>query len=45
MASLTVGCASVGGTIYGAGVGYVLGDADMGAAIGATAVLVKDIWN
>lgn len=45
VASLIVGCASVGGAIYGAGVGYVLGDAEMGAAIGATAGLVKDIWN
>jgi uncharacterized membrane protein len=44
-ASLIVGCASVGGAIYGAGVGYILGDAEMGAAIGATAGLVKDIWD
>ena len=43
-ASLIVGCATIKGTLYGAGIGYVLGDAEMGAAIGATAGLVKDIW-
>jgi hypothetical protein len=43
-ASLIVGCATVGGTLMGAGVGYVLGDAELGASIGATAGLVKDIW-
>jgi hypothetical protein len=32
-ASVIVGCATVGGAIYGAGVGYILGDAEMGAAI------------
>ena len=42
-ASLIVGCATVGGTIMGAGIGYVLGDAELGAGIGATAGLVKDI--
>ena len=45
VASLIVGCATIGGTIMGAGVGYVLGDAELGASIGATAGLVKDIWN
>ena len=43
-ASLIVGCAAIGGAVYGAGVGYILGDAKMGAQIGATAGLVKDIW-
>jgi len=45
VASLIVGCATVKGTLYGAGIGYILGDAEMGAAIGATAGLVKDIWD
>jgi hypothetical protein len=31
--------------VLGAGVGYVLGDATMGAQIGATAGLIKDIWD
>ena len=44
-ASLIVGCATVKGTALGAGVGYVLGDAEMGAAIGATAGMIKDIWD
>ena len=43
--SLILGCATVKGTVMGAGVGYVLGDAQMGAAIGATAGLIKDIWD
>jgi hypothetical protein len=43
-ASLIVGCSTIGGTVLGAGVGYMLGDAELGAGIGATAGLVKDIW-
>jgi predicted small secreted protein len=44
-ASLIVGCATVKGTLMGAGIGYVLGDAEYGAAVGATAGLIRDIWN
>ncbi len=44
-ASIIVGCATVKGTVMGAGIGYVLGDAEMGASIGATAGLIKDIWD
>ena len=40
-----LGCATVKGTALGAGIGYVLGDAQTGAAIGATAGLIKDIWD
>ena len=43
-ACLIVGCATVGGTIAGAGIGYVLGDAELGASIGATTGLIRDIW-
>ena len=39
------GCATVQGTVLGAGVGYVFGDAEMGAAVGATAGMIKDIWD
>ena len=45
MAALLVGCATVKGTVMGAGVGYLFGDARMGAEIGATAGLIKDIWD
>ena len=44
-ACLIVGCATIGGTIMGAGIGYVLGDAELGAGIGATTGLIKDIWD
>ncbi len=44
-ASVIVGCATVKGTVMGAGIGYVLGDAEYGASIGATAGLIRDIWN
>ena len=44
-ASLIVGCSTMSGAVYGAGVGYILGDAELGASIGATAGLVKDIWD
>lgn len=45
MAAFLIGCATVKGTVLGAGVGYLFGDAQMGAEIGATVGLVKDIWN
>ena len=44
-AVVLVGCATTRGAILGAGVGYVFGDAELGAQIGATAGLVKDVWN
>ena len=44
-ASLIVGCATVRGTVMGAGIGYVLGDAEYGAQVGATTSLIRDIWN
>ena len=44
-ACLIVGCATVKGTLMGAGIGYVLGDAELGASIGATTGLIKDIWD
>lgn len=44
-AATLVGCATVKGTILGAGVGYMFGDADMGAQIGATTGMIKDIWD
>ena len=40
-----VGCNTIRGTVMGAGIGYVLGDAEMGATIGATAGLIRDIWD
>ncbi len=43
--SLIAGCATIRGTVMGAGIGYVLGDAKYGAQIGATAGLIKDIWD
>ena len=45
LAMYLIACATIGGTIMGAGIGYVLGDAEAGAQIGATAGLVKDIWD
>ena len=44
-ALILVGCATTKGAILGAGVGYVLGDTRMGASIGATAGMIKDIWD
>lgn len=38
------GCNTIGGTLAGAGIGYVMGDAEFGADVGATVGLVKDIW-
>ena len=43
-AAMLGGCNTVGGSIAGAGIGYVLGDAEFGADVGAAAGLVKDIW-
>ena len=37
-------CNTMGGAIAGAGIGYVMGDAEWGADVGATVGLVKDIW-
>ncbi len=37
-------CATVGGTIVGAGIGAIAGDAEMGAAVGATSGAVIDIF-
>ena len=45
VAAMLIGCATIKGTVMGAGVGYLFGDARMGAEIGATAGLIKDIWN
>ena len=44
IAALTVACATVGGTLVGAGIGAIAGDAQMGAAVGGTAGLVVDIF-
>ncbi len=38
------GCNTMRGTVMGAGIGYVMGDAEWGAEVGATVGLVKDIW-
>ena len=38
------GCNTRGGAVMGAGIGYVMGDAEWGADVGATVGLVKDIW-
>ena len=43
-ALVLVGCATVGGTVVGAGIGALAGDAEMGAAVGATAGAVVDIF-
>ena len=42
--SLTLACATIGGTLVGAGIGAIAGDAELGAAVGATAGAVIDIW-
>lgn len=44
-ATAILGCNGMGGAVMGAGVGYILGDAELGATVGASAGLVKDIWN
>lgn len=38
------GCATVGGTLVGAGIGAIAGDARMGATVGATTGAVIDIF-
>ena len=37
------GCATIGGGLVGAGIGAIAGDAEMGAAVGATTGAVIDI--
>lgn len=41
---ILVGCATVGGTIVGTGLGYIAGDAELGAAVGMTSGAVVDIF-
>jgi len=41
---LVTGCATIGGTLVGAGIGAIAGDAKMGAAVGATTGAVIDIF-
>ena len=43
-ALVLVGCATVGGAVVGTGIGALAGDAEMGAAVGATAGAVVDIF-
>jgi hypothetical protein len=44
MLVVLVGCATVGGTLVGAGIGAISGDAELGAAVGGTAGLVVDLF-
>jgi hypothetical protein len=44
MLFVAVGCATIGGTVVGAGIGAMAGDAEMGAAVGMTAGAVHDIF-
>ncbi|MDJ0847507.1 MAG: hypothetical protein QNK04_03895 [Myxococcota bacterium] len=44
LVAFTLACATIGGTLVGAGIGAIAGDAGMGAAVGATAGAVVDIW-
>lgn len=37
-------CSTVGGTVVGAGIGAMAGDAELGAAVGMTAGAVQDIF-
>lgn len=41
---ILAGCATVGGTLVGAGIGAIGGDAEMGAAVGLTTGAVVDIF-
>lgn len=43
-ALVLVGCATVGGTVVGAGIGALAGDAKLGAGVGMTAGAVVDIF-
>ena len=42
--SVVAACATVGGTVVGAGIGALAGDPLMGAAVGGTAGAVVDIF-
>ena len=44
LAGFLTGCATIGGTLVGAGIGSLAGDAEMGAAVGGTAGLVVDLF-
>jgi hypothetical protein len=44
MLLVVAGCATVGGTVVGAGIGAMAGDAEAGAAVGMTAGAVHDIF-
>jgi hypothetical protein len=44
VAMLTTACATLGGALVGGGIGAIAGDARMGAAVGATAGAVIDIF-
>ena len=37
-------CATIGGTLVGAGIGAIAGDAEMGAAVGMTSGALVDIF-
>ena len=41
---VAVGCATIGGTLVGAGIGSLAGNAEMGAMVGMTAGAVTDIF-
>jgi hypothetical protein len=41
---VAAGCATIGGTLVGAGIGALAGDSEMGAAVGMTAGAVTDIF-
>ena len=41
---VAVGCATIGGTLVGAGIGSLAGDSEMGAMVGMTAGAVTDIF-
>ena len=43
-AAVLAGCATVGGTIVGTGIGAMMGDAELGATVGMTAGAVQDIF-
>ena len=45
LASLTLACATIGGALIGGGIGAIAGDSRMGAAVGATAGAVIDIFD